>query len=90
MVFKTHKDLPPGPISTELISTINKTGTWRSFRPVIDDKKCTRCYLCWKYCPDVAIEIEAEKVKINYDFCKGCGLCAEDCPKKAITMVMEE
>lgn len=25
----------------------------------------------------------------RYDFCKGCGICAEECPKKAIEMVSE-
>ncbi|MFW6113967.1 MAG: 4Fe-4S binding protein, partial [Actinomycetota bacterium] len=24
------------------------------------------------------------------DYCKGCGVCAEECPRKAITMVKEE
>jgi len=25
----------------------------------------------------------------NYDICKGCGICAEECPVKAIEMVKE-
>jgi Pyruvate/2-oxoacid:ferredoxin oxidoreductase delta subunit len=25
----------------------------------------------------------------NLDFCKGCGICAHECPRKAITMVSE-
>ncbi|MFR5780505.1 MAG: 4Fe-4S binding protein [Oscillospiraceae bacterium] len=26
---------------------------------------------------------------IRYDFCKGCGICAAECPKKAISMEHE-
>jgi len=29
-------------------------------------------------------------VKINMDYCKGCGICAQVCPAHAITMVREE
>jgi Pyruvate/2-oxoacid:ferredoxin oxidoreductase delta subunit len=28
-------------------------------------------------------------VEIDYDYCKGCGVCANECPAKAITMVEE-
>jgi len=68
------------------------TGDWRSLRPVIDREKCTRCGLCWIYCPDTAI-IKAEEGRryyVDLNYCKGCGICAEECPVKAITMVMEE
>ena len=27
---------------------------------------------------------------INYDICKGCGICAEECPSDAIEMVEED
>lgn len=67
-----------------------KTGDWRAFKPVIDQKKCINCLLCWIYCPDSAI-IRLEKyVDVNYDYCKGCGICANECPVKCITMVEEE
>ena len=28
--------------------------------------------------------------KANYDYCKGCGICANECPKDVITMTLEE
>jgi 2-oxoacid:acceptor oxidoreductase delta subunit (pyruvate/2-ketoisovalerate family) len=88
-VWKTYKDLPPGPVCTIYIDKVNKTGTWRTFKPIIDYKRCTSCFICWKFCPDVSIQNIDDKPVINYDFCKGCGICAEECPKKAIEMVLE-
>lgn len=68
------------------------TGSWRTFRPVFDFKKCTHCLLCWIYCPDSSIKVEGGKIKeVDLQHCKGCGICAYECPPKvkAITMVKE-
>ncbi|MDK2973717.1 MAG: pyruvate ferredoxin oxidoreductase delta subunit [Methanofollis sp.] len=63
------------------------TGTWREFRPVVDQEKCNQCGICQIHCPDAVID---EELNIDLDFCKGCGVCANVCPKKAIAMVREE
>ena len=71
------------------------TGDWRSERPVFHKDKCINCYFCWTYCPDSAIILdENNKVAgIDYDYCKGCGICDKECPtkadKRAITMEPE-
>ena len=81
--FKKASDLPPAAIS--LANTrYNKTGEWRSIRPVIDYNKCTSCMICWKFCPDACIKIIEGKPYIEYDYCKGCNICIEECPLKAI------
>ena len=73
-----------------------KTGDWRAKRPVIDLSKCTpckkqkdTCYLCWLYCPDGTVKRRIP-VEIDLTYCKGCGVCAEVCPTKAIRMEVEE
>lgn len=81
--FKSHKDLPLCAVSSSTM-LYNKTGRWRSIRPVIDKDKCTSCLLCWKFCPEPCISIKDGMPVINYDYCKGCGICIEACPTKAI------
>jgi pyruvate ferredoxin oxidoreductase delta subunit len=66
------------------------TGRWRLKRPIMDQKKCNKCLICWLYCPESAIIRDSEnRVSINYEYCKGCGICSEVCPSKAITIVKE-
>ncbi len=70
-------------------AAMGKTGSWRVFRPDLDEEKCIRCWRCWIFCPEGAIE-RNELPCIDYDFCKGCGVCATECPVDAITMEREE
>ncbi len=68
-----------------------RTGDWRSQRPVLDKDKCIKCGMCWIYCPDMAYnQTEDGYFEVNLEYCKGCGICANECPKDAITMVPEE
>ncbi len=52
---------------------------------------CFECDNCYAVCPDNAvIKLGAgNRFSINYDYCKGCGLCAEECPCGAIDMIKE-
>ncbi|WP_281645990.1 NAD(P)-binding protein [Parendozoicomonas sp. Alg238-R29] len=52
---------------------------------------CMECDNCYGFCPDNAIiKLGAgEGFKIDYDYCKGCGICATECPLGALDMVME-
>jgi len=66
------------------------TGTWRVYRPVLDREKCTKCALCWLYCPDAAISMDEEGYpSFDYEYCKGCGVCANECRVGAIKLVRE-
>lgn len=68
-----------------------RTGSWRTMRPVIDDAKCTKkCYFCFEFCPDSSVTITDNGPVIDYEYCKGCGICAHECPKGAIKMTPEE
>ncbi|HSN20293.1 MAG TPA: FAD-dependent oxidoreductase, partial [Usitatibacter sp.] len=49
---------------------------------------CLECDNCYGVCPDNAVAKLGPglRYEIDYDFCKGCGLCAEECPCGAIEM----
>ena len=79
------------PITKPMKGAAGKTGTWRVFRPVVDRGKCTRCLLCWVFCPEGSIERTSnDDIELNLEYCKGCGICANECRLKAITMMREE
>ncbi|MDX9917137.1 MAG: 4Fe-4S binding protein [Gudongella sp.] len=61
----------------------------RTFRPVIDNDKCTMCLRCFLVCPDGTIDKSGEHLEVDYDYCKGCGVCAAECRFDAITMLKE-
>jgi len=85
------KTMPIGGILLEPGSAMKyKTGDWRAFKPNVDQSKCINCLLCWIFCPDAAIVRKEKFVDVNYDYCKGCGICANECPVKAITMTEEK
>jgi pyruvate ferredoxin oxidoreductase delta subunit len=82
-------------MSTPAVGEAGKTGSWRDMKPVINHAKCipsvkkkSACFLCWLYCPEGVIS-STIPVTIDYVYCKGCGVCAEECPAKAITMEHE-
>jgi 2-oxoacid:acceptor oxidoreductase delta subunit (pyruvate/2-ketoisovalerate family) len=53
---------------------------------------CFECDNCYGVCPDNAVIKlgPGKRFQFNYDYCKGCGVCAAECPCGAIKMVPEE
>jgi pyruvate ferredoxin oxidoreductase gamma subunit len=71
-------------------AAMRATGSWRTERPVIELAKCKRCFLCYLYCPEAAMRLDAENFPhVDYDHCKGCMICYEECPTDAISRRME-
>ena len=62
--------------------------SWRTETPVCDRNRCNGCLNCYLYCPEGCVYRDGKtgKIDIDYDFCKGCGICAKLCRKGAITM----
>jgi len=103
---KGWQDLEIAEELTPATSLGYKTGGWRTVRPIYNASECIHCMICVSYCPDMAIPVrQAEegvagkggkvftgvtRLETNLDYCKGCGICAHECPTKCISMIREE
>jgi pyruvate ferredoxin oxidoreductase delta subunit len=67
------------------------TGAWRTMRPVFKHVACIGCRGCEIVCPEGCVTGDPKKKHFDFDpdYCKGCGMCANECPKDDIDMIME-
>lgn len=86
---KSLSDIPEA-TAYEAGYLVTKNAGWRNIRPVINTAKCVGCLQCYLYCPDGVIFKKDGKVGIDYDFCKGCGICKKICKPGAIEMEAEK
>ncbi len=85
------KEIRPGFVVTEAGSARScRTGDWRTDRPIVDREKCSKCGLCYVFCPEGAVKEDGQGYyEVDLYYCKGCGICAHECPQGAIEMVPE-
>ena len=62
---------------------------WRIEKPIFNKDYCIDCQFCWVFCPDISIISRDKKmVGIDFDHCKGCGICVEVCPTNPKSLLM--
>jgi pyruvate ferredoxin oxidoreductase delta subunit len=68
-----------------------KRGTTKTQRPAVRFDLCTKCTLCWAECPDECFDPTTDGFyDIEYQYCVGCGKCAEVCPVKECIVMVDE
>jgi 2-oxoacid:acceptor oxidoreductase delta subunit (pyruvate/2-ketoisovalerate family) len=77
----------------EVVGGLDETTALYEARRCMSCGSCFACDNCYGVCPDNAVikldPTGSYAYEIDYEFCKGCGLCAEECPCGAIEMVPE-
>jgi len=64
---------------------------WRVQKPIYNRDICIDCQNCWVFCPDTSIISRDKKmIGIDFDHCKGCGVCVEVCPTNPKSLLMFE
>ena len=75
----------------EVLGGLDESNALFEARRCLSCGNCFECDNCYGVCPDNAVVKlgPGKRFEFNYDYCKGCGICATECPCGAITMVPE-
>jgi len=76
----------------EVVGGLDESNALYEARRCLSCGNCFSCDNCYGVCPDNAVlklDDPETPYAIDYDFCKGCGICAAECPCGAIEMVPE-
>ena len=52
--------------------------------------RCVNCDNCYIYCPDNSVKKDKGRYQIDEDYCKGCGICVNECPRSAMQFIEKE
>jgi 2-oxoacid:acceptor oxidoreductase delta subunit (pyruvate/2-ketoisovalerate family) len=76
----------------EVVHSLDADNALYEARRCLSCGGCISCDNCFAYCPDNAvIKLGPEgEYAVDLDYCKGCGLCVEECPTGSIVMEPEE
>jgi NADPH-dependent glutamate synthase beta subunit-like oxidoreductase len=75
----------------EVLGGLDENNALFEARRCLSCGNCFECDNCYGVCPDNAVVKlgPAKRFEFNYGYCKGCGVCAAECPCGAIKMAPE-
>ncbi len=76
----------------EVMGGLDESNALFEARRCLSCGNCFECDNCFGVCPDNAVIKlgPGNRFAFNLDFCKGCGICAQECPCGAIVMIPED
>jgi 2-oxoacid:acceptor oxidoreductase gamma subunit (pyruvate/2-ketoisovalerate family) len=89
--FEKHQ-----PHAENILPFTARTGSFAEVHQGLDDIEearrclscgvCNSCDRCVTYCPDGVLRRDGHDLVFDYDYCKGCGVCASECSRAVIYM----
>jgi NADPH-dependent glutamate synthase beta subunit-like oxidoreductase len=72
----------------EIVAPPSEEETIYEARRCFNCGSCTECGNCYIFCPDCSIikDPSGYKYIVDLDYCKGCGICVQECPRGAMKM----
>jgi len=76
----------------EVVQGLDESTALYEARRCMSCGNCFECDNCFGVCPDNAVVKlgPGNRFEINLDYCKGCGICVQECPSGSIVMVPEK
>ena len=76
----------------EIVGDLDEDNAAFEARRCMSCGNCFECDNCYGVCPDNAITKlgPGKRFEFKYDYCKGCAMCATECPCGAIKMIPED
>ncbi|HYU58713.1 MAG TPA: 4Fe-4S binding protein [Actinomycetota bacterium] len=82
--------LPAGLVTRPGTSAVYQTAGWRTEIPRFLLAACNGCDRCVAFCPEgIVVRLGKNRYGFDHDYCKGCGICAKECPVDDIVMEVE-
>jgi len=88
-------ELPARPVPealldfSELAETISAQDAVYESGRCISCGVCNNCDTCMTFCPDFCIRRTPDGYEVDLDYCKGCGICSQECPRDVIDLIQE-
>jgi 2-oxoacid:acceptor oxidoreductase delta subunit (pyruvate/2-ketoisovalerate family) len=75
----------------EVTSTLTGSAALKEAERCFNCGTCDECENCYLFCPDASIIKKGEEMahQVDYDYCKGCGICFLECPRGVISLKEE-
>ena len=75
----------------EVSTTFSESVALEEARRCFNCGTCNECEVCYVFCPDISI-LKRDGLflrQVDYDYCKGCGICFTECPRGVISLQEE-
>jgi Pyruvate/2-oxoacid:ferredoxin oxidoreductase delta subunit len=73
----------------EVNAGLDQEGILREVARCFSCGTCNSCDNCYTFCPDLAVFKDNHQYRVYTEYCKGCGICVQECPRDVIELALK-